>query len=67
MSGNVTETVSGTKTIAAPKIKFVGPVEMSSTLTVKGEINGNGINLSSHRHTGVKTGDGTSGGPVNAG
>ena len=67
VSGNVTETVSGTKTIAAPKIKFVGPVEMSSTLTVKGEINGNGINLSSHRHTGVKAGDGTSGGPVNAG
>lgn len=48
------------------KIKMVAPsgVEITGSLTVSGEVIGNGIHLSTHTHSGVTPGGGTSGPPV---
>ena len=45
-------------------VKIVGNVEVTGTIKADGEITGNGIPLSSHKHSGVQPGGGQSGGPV---
>ncbi len=45
------------------KITITGDTTIAGTLNVSGEVTGNGINLSSHTHSGVQTGSGTTGGP----
>ena len=42
-----------------------GDINFTGTLIVTGEIRLNGINLSTHKHTGVQTGSDTSTGPTN--
>jgi hypothetical protein len=63
-------------TIQAPNVKVQGNLEVTgttqldqavtanSTITASGEVKGNGIPLSTHKHTGVTTGSGTSGMPT---
>lgn len=63
VNGSVTESISGTKTVTASSVAFKCPVTMSSTLTVDGTLKGDGINLSTHTHSGVSTGTGNSGAP----
>lgn len=48
------------------RVKIVSPTDMEITgnLVVSGEVTANGIPLSTHKHVGVQTGGGTSGGPV---
>lgn len=41
-----------------------GAVTANSTITAAGEVKGKGIPLSTHKHTGVQTGGGTSGPPT---
>lgn len=45
-------------------IAIVGDVTIDGNLTVSGEVTGNSIPLSTHKHTGVQTGSGTSGLPI---
>ena len=45
-------------------IAILGDVTITGSLTVSGEVIGNGIPLSTHKHTGVQTGSGTSGLPT---
>jgi hypothetical protein len=59
------EAVSPTKiTMRAPAIELDGAVTATSTIDATGEVTGNGIPLSTHKHIGVTTGAGTSGTPV---
>ncbi len=44
---------------------MMGNMSITGTLTVTGEIILNGISLSTHKHTGVVPGGGTSTGPTN--
>ncbi|HEV2540188.1 MAG TPA: Gp138 family membrane-puncturing spike protein [Frateuria sp.] len=65
-----------TVTIQAPNVKVQGNLEVTgttqldqavtanSTITASGEVKGNGIALSTHKHSGVSTGGGTSGPPT---
>ena len=45
-------------------IAILGDVTITGNLTVSGEVTGNSIPLSTHKHTGVQTGSGTSGLPT---
>ena len=63
-SSHVTVVASSIK-LDAPKVTVTGDLIVKGKEVVDGEITGKGINLSSHKHTNVRTGDGTSGGPVN--
>lgn len=45
-------------------IDILGDVNITGNLTVTGEVTGNNIPLSTHKHTGVQTGSGTSGSPT---
>ena len=51
-------------TITAPTVTINGNVIVNGTIEATGEITGNGIPLSTHKHTGVQTGSGTSGNPI---
>lgn len=57
-------------TLTAPTIELDGAVHMTGALTgaatadFDGNVTGDGIGLSTHKHTGVTTGGGTSGGPT---
>lgn len=48
------------------KIKMIAPggVEVTGNMVVSGEVTANNIPLSTHKHIGVTTGGGTSGGPT---
>lgn len=63
-AATINATASGSASIAAPTIALTGNVTINGDLNVTGTTIGNGINLNTHRHSGVTTGGGTSGGPV---
>ena len=45
-------------------VNIAGPVHVNGALNATGEVTGNGIPLSTHKHTGVTTGSGETGGPT---
>lgn len=63
-SGNISATATTKLTLTAPDIEIRGPVTTNSTITASGEITGNGIQLSTHLHSGVTSGSANTGGPV---
>ena len=63
-SGNINMTSLATVTIKGSGIVLDGPVTGNSTATFSGEVQGNAIKLSAHRHTGVQTGGGDTGEPI---
>ena len=54
-----TITLQGTNTVAV-----VGDLTVSGSIVATGEVTGNGIDLSTHVHSGVTTGSGDTGAPV---
>src|SRR6185437_327918 len=62
---SITLTAGGSSiTINSSGIAFHGAVTGNSTATFTGEVKGNNVKLSTHDHSGVTTGSGTSGPPV---
>lgn len=67
---NVTIEGADTVTVTSAAIELDGPVHITGALTgdstavFAGDVTGAALNLSTHKHTGVTTGGGTSGGPV---
>ena len=59
---NINSTVA--TTVTAPTVTINGNVVVNGTINATGEITGNSIPLSTHKHTGVQTGSGTSGLPT---
>jgi hypothetical protein len=68
--GVVNVQAGGTVTITSPDIELHGPVHITGALTgdstaaFTGAVSGDGRSLTTHKHTGVTTGAGTSGGAV---
>jgi hypothetical protein len=62
--GNLNASVTGNVTMTAAQFTLNGPVQINGTVTATGEVTGNGITLSTHKHTGVQTGGGVTGGPT---
>jgi phage baseplate assembly protein V len=59
------EVVSKTSvTVTAPTVAIKGNLTVTGTITAVGQITSGGIGLTSHRHSGVQTGGGTSGSSV---
>lgn len=50
--------------LKASAIKIIGNVDVTGDITASGEVKAGPIALGTHRHSGVQTGGGTSGGPV---
>jgi phage baseplate assembly protein gpV len=50
--------------VAPGGLNIKGNVNITGTATATGEVEGNGIKLSTHEHSGVTAGGGTSGPPV---
>lgn len=50
--------------LVAPEIEVVGPATFRDLATFEDDTITNGIRFSTHKHTGVQTGGGTSGGPT---
>lgn len=71
--GGAARVVGATKIdITAPTINLNGTTNITGTTNIVGQVNqsggglvSNGITFSSHKHTGVQPGSGTSGGPTN--
>jgi hypothetical protein len=71
--GGAARVVGATKIdIEAPTINLNGTTNITGTTNIVGQVNqsggglvSNGITFSSHKHTGVQPGSGTSGGPTN--
>lgn len=63
-AGIVKITSPGTVEIVSPTTAITGNVTVSGTVVAMGDVTGAGISLSTHRHTGVQTGGGTTGTPV---
>ena len=61
--GNLLAAVTGSATITAPNIILNGNVSVEGTIIASGNVTGNGISGDSHVHSGVETGDGTTGVP----
>lgn len=59
-SGAVNIVAATSINLTAPSIKFHGEVQQDG-----GALVSNGITYGTHKHTGVQTGGGTSGGPTN--
>lgn len=57
-------TAEGEVIISADNVTIKSDVKIEGDLVVTGEVTGNGIKLSKHKHTGVDRGQGTSGGPT---
>jgi len=57
-------TSEGDIELKAPTVKIIGNVDVTGDITADGEVKAGDIALSTHRHAGVQTGGGTSGGPV---
>jgi hypothetical protein len=53
-----------TITLTAPTVAIVGKLTVTGTIVSQSEVTGNGIPLSTHKHTGVTTGGGDTGGPT---
>lgn len=62
-SKNVTVN-SSSVTFNVPNTSWNGNISLNGNYTINGTLTLNGINMNTHRHTGVDTGNGTSGGPV---
>lgn len=62
---NATVNCQESVTIDAPDIFFYGNITHQGNYNGTGAYTFNGINFNSHKHTGVDTGAGTSGGPTN--
>lgn len=65
--GNFTVQAGGVFQVNATDIALTatdGSAQLTGNFNVNGEVTANGIPLSTHRHTGVQTGGGTSGGPT---
>lgn len=63
-NGTVKVESDSTVTIKAPQIILEGNVTIPENLTVNGTIEGDGINLGTHVHSGVQTGASNTGPPV---
>lgn len=64
-SHQITAKTSGKVIVQATQgVEVTGNVTVTGNLTVSGAVTGNGIRLDTHKHTGVETGSGTSGGPT---
>lgn len=64
-AGGRMELKSGKLTITAPSgVEIQGNVTVSGSMSVSGDTVSGGISATTHRHTGVDTGSGTSGGPI---
>lgn len=57
-------TAAGAVNILASTVAITGNLTVSGTIVSTGEISKGAIGLSTHKHSGVSTGGGTSGGPV---
>ena len=65
--GNFIVQVGGAFNVTATDVNITatdGSAQMTGNFNVTGEVTANGIPLSTHKHTGVQTGGGTSGGPT---
>lgn len=62
--GHIKIAKDGTVTINGVTIDVNGNITTQSTVTAQNNIVGGGISLNSHRHSGVESGLGTSGGPI---
>lgn len=62
--GNAAITAGGSATVTAASITLNGNVTINGTLTTTGNINGNGVSLNTHTHSGVQPGGGNTGGPT---
>lgn len=75
-TGTIKIAASGDITINAPSTRIIAPqntiegnlsvtgkIDCDSDITAKGEVSGKGKKLSTHKHTGVQGGNGTTGGP----
>lgn len=60
----ITVTSTGVVTINGDSVQINCDVAVSGKVTATGEVQGNGIHLSTHHHTGVTTGSGNTGGPA---
>ena len=64
-ASNIVATASGNATLKASKVTIDAPVvNMTGKLTVNGDIVGNGVDLKTHKHSGVQTGNGNTGAPI---
>lgn len=64
-SGAGIEVLSPTKvTIHAPTVAVEGNMTVTGSVVAQGEVTGNGVALSTHVHSGVQSGSGTSGPPI---
>ncbi|CDG20702.1 conserved protein of unknown function [Xenorhabdus poinarii G6] len=61
--GKLTATADNGTEITSPEIVLNGNVTINGPVTVKNDVTAGGISLMKHRHGGVRTGDGTTGGP----
>lgn len=63
-SGNISATTSGSATLKAQSVTIDTPqMTVTGKLTVNGDIVGNGVDLKTHTHSGVQTGNGNTGRP----
>lgn len=69
--GTIAVATNAGATITAPDgvtitadVTISGNVSVSGTIDANGDVTGAGISLSTHKHTGVQTGGGTTGAPV---
>lgn len=63
-SGNISAMASGSATLKAQSVTIDTPqMTVTGKLTVNGDIVGNGVDLKTHTHSGVQTGNGNTGRP----
>lgn len=63
-SGNISATASGSATLKAQSVTIdTQQMTVTGKLTVNGDIVGNGVDLKTHTHSGVQTGNGNTGRP----
>jgi len=63
-SHKLTVNVAGQIDITADSLNITGDIELAGKLTATGEVQSGLIKLSTHAHSGVQTGGGTSGPPI---
>lgn len=63
-NGNISAIASGSATLKAQSVTIDAPqMTVTGKLTVNGDIVGNGVDLKTHTHSGVQTGNGNTGRP----
>jgi hypothetical protein len=63
-AGGITVVSPGTITLQAPTVAVEGDLTVSGTVVADGDVEGAGVSLQTHVHSGVTTGGGNSGPPV---